>query len=1190
MDTDSASDGGGYGDVPTRPMRVKVLYSFDQDNKTNCLARLPNTMQIPAVAINETAQVGVIDLQQCIQAVTSASPEVVSRLSEGDYTVYAYDYSEEDTPLVGQGMLSAALAAASAGVGAEQAMITGRVCKNMQALFSNGVKETLEVKLRLVPVPRPAIGAVAKTSSPATTAGFDPNAWNSSLQQSRLQQELNSYFDFQPSQTESPNDMAVMDEMFGLATGGAGSASGPQLLGGVGIAETPTDPTYGQNPAFSHSAPGSRAGSPMMGLESGTHNEQLRHQSFAANAPNFADHSRPGSRASVRSEVQSSHHQRQASTQSLPLQQSQQTDIYYNEDGQSRKRAKITQTDWHGRSSFGTKSGDLRVTAATAHSVHMHRPIATRHGAPGTDLEPPPRAPTPVPQMNPMLRQQRPSQPARSFLRQASTVDSDFMSDIDQYSDATMTPPDDEGSPTHSLAPDATPQDIPSSPPVLMGVNYAQPSSPGLPTLPVSRPLDSGYMSGNVLDDYDCDDENRSPDAEDLEMAAQYHARESTVQRSTKTERASSRAPANLTSDAFASEIGVAGQIVAKTQVGDSGRQRLDSQGPTQPNITKVTGKQERVTQSMTTAQPARPAISASRRSSFALPTKAPAPPPKNSTQQVNDPKRPVPKRKYTKRTRAGGTHAAQSEAGSPAPSDTESLDPNGRSGSGAQRRHVIQQRLEAALASNTMPQHCVHCGAIETATWRRIYVRYFDGKPSPLDSCEGEGETVGVESISRDPTTHEITRYMIRKTMKKTRESTPGEGFEPVIVCNPCGLWFNKFRNMRPQEKWNRKSSKRRPKRNGAGGNGPATDGPEPQSDAFFTDQVGPDDVDEQEAGIDRARLDGTDPVMQVPQPLAAARPRANSMQPLPRRRSGDGMNASQLDAALSRAVQSSPVPFRGSQASPIEIGDITPDRPTRRLLFPSPRRSGEVKSLDDNGQASLNATPPAGKGFASKPSSLLKVGVPAENTDVSVFDAFTFDKENMEPDLDDDLMQLFEGSPSAASKTPCKTPGMTPRSQHQFDQLLKTPTPASRKRKPLTPNANAVNNASAALNDFVTSPSSSRYFLRSTPSRQDRTPVRASQGVNVIGADMTPFSRHLAQILSEANEGGAVGAFTSPSRALDFSDLPAFSTTPGKSLAEVDWSGMEDILSSDFAAYGGDQAEADSAAADQQGGGEQA
>ncbi|TKA68366.1 hypothetical protein B0A55_07471 [Friedmanniomyces simplex] len=941
MDTDTDTDGNGYADVPTRPMRVKVLYSFDQDNKTNCLARLPNTLQIPAVAINETAQVGVIDLQQCIHAVTSASPEVVSRLSEGDFTVYAYDYSEEDTPLVGQGMLSTALAAARAGTDSDKAMITGRVCKNMQALFSNGVKETLEVKLRLVPVPKPAVSAMAKSSSPATTAGFDPNAWNSSLQQNRLQQQMNSYFDFDPSH---------------------------------------------------------------------------------------------------------------------------------------------------------------------------------------------------------------------------------FMSDADQFSDAMMSSPED-GSPNNSLAAEGTPQDIPSSPPILMGVNYAQPSSPGLPVFPSARPLDSGYMSeprlntSNLTDGFDYDDENRSPDAEDHEIAAHYHARNSTVQPSSRSGDASSRMLPTYPSNGLTSDMNVSlevpgdmGQLPQKMLINvGPGRYRQEVQGPKQPQ-----------------PQPsdARPAMAPSRRSSLALPPNALLPPPAEQGQSANEGarKRPAVKRKYTKRVRVDG---AGSDAGSPAPSDTEGTEPK-RSGSGAQRRVIIQKRLEAALANNQMPQHCIHCGAIETPTWRKLYVKYFNGKPSPLDSCEGEGETVGVESVTQDPVTNEITRYVIRKTMKKTRDSTPGEGFQPVTVCNPCGLWFNKFRN-------------------GASGDGPVTDDVEPQSDAFFfTDQAGPDDAADDEAGGDIAQVVGPAAVAQTQRP-DIARPRANSLQPLSRRRSGGGMNASQLDAALTRAVQSSPVPFRGSQQSPIEISDITP-KPTRRLLFPSPRRDGEVKSLDDNGQASLNATPPAGKGFTSRPASSLKVGVPVEDTNVNVFDAFLFDKENMEPglELDDDLMHLFEGSPTAMFKTPRKTPGKagtTPLlQQRQLDHLLKTPTPASRKRKPLSPNPNAANNATAVMNDFMTSPSSSRYFLRSTPSRQDRTPARASQ--TTAANEMTPFSRHIAQMLSEASESATGVAFPSPSRALDFSDLPAFST-PGKTLADMDWSGMEDILSSEFAAFDGGEGDGgkDGGATGQQG-----
>ncbi|KAK3062472.1 hypothetical protein LTR53_019348, partial [Teratosphaeriaceae sp. CCFEE 6253] len=98
------------------------------------------------------------------------------------------------------------------------------------------------------------------------------------------------------------------------------------------------------------------------------------------------------------------------------------------------------------------------------------------------------------------------------------------------------------------------------------------------------------------------------------------------------------------------------------------------------------------------------------------------------------------------------------------------------------------------------------------------------------------------------------------------------------------------------------------------------------------------------------------------------------------------------------------------------------------------------------------------------------------------------------------------------------------------------------------------------------MTSPSSTRYFLRSTPSRQERTPGRQRctprhNAHNILSNEMTPFSRQIAQMLGEANSG-ATGAFTSPARALDFSDLPAF-PTPGNGMADVDWMGMDEIVS---------------------------
>ena len=560
-------DDGQMGDIPTRPMRVKILYTFDSDSKTNCLARFPDVLNIPAVTIDETSQVGVIELKQCIQAIVSASPELLSRLSDGDFTIYAYDYSEYDTPLVGQGMLSVALVAANTNQ-QTKSMITGRVCKNVMALFNNGVKETLEVKLRLIPVPKPTQNEFSRSveslrsMSPAMSGGFDPNTWNASMQQNRSQQPTNDYFSFDTLTASNNRDMAFVDDIFGLESASSGSGGGQQAAGGM--AETPTDPNFGFNPAFaahSHSAPGSRAGSPMMGPGSSNHNDALRHQSFSGKSSSFApDQSRPASRATIASESQ---HQRQASTQSLPPQQ--QTDLYYNGDGQPRKRVKVMQTDWRGRSSFGTKSSDLRVTAATAASMQMHRTVPKRPSAPGTNLEPPPRVPTPVPQMRSMLPQQhqQAQQPAarRSLLREASTADSDFMSDIENFSDAIMSSPE-EDSPGNSITAEGTPQEIPSSPPVFSGFSQVPPSSPGLPTLPPARVADSGYMSergfnsGNMMDNFE-DHADRSPDAQDYETAARYQARGRQSQPIVKIEGNATERPPMYPSDPPPSEMNI---------------------------------------------------------------------------------------------------------------------------------------------------------------------------------------------------------------------------------------------------------------------------------------------------------------------------------------------------------------------------------------------------------------------------------------------------------------------------------------------------------------------------------------------------------------------------------------------------------------------------------------------------------
>jgi hypothetical protein len=56
---------------------VKVLYTFDNDNKTNCLARWPHVLDIQTACLEEQTQIGVIELKTCIQAIVSARFELI---------------------------------------------------------------------------------------------------------------------------------------------------------------------------------------------------------------------------------------------------------------------------------------------------------------------------------------------------------------------------------------------------------------------------------------------------------------------------------------------------------------------------------------------------------------------------------------------------------------------------------------------------------------------------------------------------------------------------------------------------------------------------------------------------------------------------------------------------------------------------------------------------------------------------------------------------------------------------------------------------------------------------------------------------------------------------------------------------------------------------------------------------------
>jgi hypothetical protein len=101
LDMSFSNDHDEFG-VQFRTVGLKVHYTFDKEAKVNCLARYSHPVEVQTVPLEDASVIGVVDLRTCIQAVTECSPELAGQ--DGDYTIYALDYSEPDTPLVGQGM------------------------------------------------------------------------------------------------------------------------------------------------------------------------------------------------------------------------------------------------------------------------------------------------------------------------------------------------------------------------------------------------------------------------------------------------------------------------------------------------------------------------------------------------------------------------------------------------------------------------------------------------------------------------------------------------------------------------------------------------------------------------------------------------------------------------------------------------------------------------------------------------------------------------------------------------------------------------------------------------------------------------------------------------------------------------------------------------------------------------------
>ncbi|KAJ5587430.1 uncharacterized protein N7459_003195 [Penicillium hispanicum] len=1000
--------------ITVRPMRLKVLYTFDDENKSNCLARWPHVLDIQTAYLDEKTPIGVIELKTCIQAIVSASPELVAQLGR-DYTVYAYDYSEYETPMVGQGMLSWVLASASptpeAPAHQSKTMVTGRVRKNPLGLFSKGAQETLEVKLRLVPVPTVMqseyLDSMQKYRelSNVIPHDFDAQSWTNFVRQNPALME--SSRSQQPDRAGSPMAQSGIERFHQLLSEG----STPRDLSGY----TQNESVRSVSPTHSFGAP-SRVSTPG-GNGALAQQQQQQQQAQSRHIFPSSDIIRPSSSASMRDADYhaQSYHVRRGSVQS-----GYGSGVEDSADPQPRKRAKLYQASWPGKSDMNIERqpSSLRVAASTAASVRIHRPtpvnpsIAAEHSN-----EEPVRPPTPISRPGEMPRRARPSS---SLLRESSIASTAsyaspyFNSDDILSTEQTAHSPED---PRYQglFEPSFT---MPSSPPILDN-RLPSKSSPNLP--PISLDTDSGFMSGG-LDDYH--DEAATP-VEDRQRAESQGITDEKQSRSVRSTVQPSPAastpgftPDNANDMAF---------------VNNGSNEHISKKTPA-PQSRPVTSSGSRPcsrSSSRPTPKPLAPAPMSQADVSHLL-----------SALPASDPVAPTHPPLQHAQTWSGPMSDFTAIEASIPPGNRRSRN----AACASKRSKQIQTRLDQAIKTGQVPPYCQNCGAIETPSWRRSWSKEIDGNEELAQEMMKDNNMLFYKSIEKDSDERTIKFKIYKKTLVDSDIE-----WDQVLLCNPCGLWLHKCKSMRPENMWNKQhenKKKKRPVRNRTTG-GPlsrpttrsfaapsltaasspaATEASSVPAEEGITPHAGNDHGDQDQDHDDEAEN------------YPNKRRRANSAEP-PRSTETAKDRWDEHDAleALRRAIQSSPARNMEPRPGPATDDNTLTPKPVRRALFPAAQNDGPLKELDSS---FINSSSPRrSPRFASRE------------------DKRAHGKENHAPTPpDNDLDGLFENPPMdfdlPASPTPRRRhPRMN--AIHERRHSLPCNSPTNNRRKEVGPTA---------------------------------------------------------------------------------------------------------------------------------------
>lgn len=706
-----------------RPMKLKVYYTFDAQHQHNHLAKWPHTLNVQTAQQSETVEIGVVDLQTCVEAITSASPELTS-LNTNDYTVYAYDYTEDDAPLDSQGRLSNLLEDDENFQKEQGKMVSGLVKKNKMAMLMGNGQEILEVKLRLTPVPM----HVQMTSTQRRNSMTSNNGMDFASQHrpgGAVMATSTRSTEYMSNSNSPPIDTSGLEAMQQMLSQGV----------------RPRERSGSQAP---DSRPPSRVGTPV-------HNQpatsNIRPSTNAA--------SRPASRAGT---WQPAHSRRDSFNSG-----------YYSgeenhEEGPSRKRAKIAPVDYRkANNNIEQQSESLRIAASTASSVRLHRPTPINPATnpaqalqTGASLEEPVRPPTPVPTKTGRPRGRPPKRNSSGLRKKQNTqTSSPYRAPVQLQQPI----PESAGSsPEEVRAPSisSTPANIPSSPPVMHDTSV-YPTSPALPELPrLSAADDSGFMSGNFDDIFGDNDQCQFDEFIN-----------------TKTDDVTLVENELPSGEKHMPSYGFPPTFEEGNEVEELPNPHLASILPEQQG----TRAPAALARSQTTVNPV-----------STLPRIAPGPPPRywggterEAIARANLPpvaaSDPVQRPMQRSNTWTGDmSDIPMSDA------------PNGSEAKmkvAAKKRPGKEQtrsRLEAALATGELPPYCANCGAIETPAWRRAYSKDFSCPWEEVQTSLEDSACCYKEITTRNPDGTVKTFKGYKVTHVKNPDD---EGWIPISLCN---------------------------------------------------------------------------------------------------------------------------------------------------------------------------------------------------------------------------------------------------------------------------------------------------------------------------------------------------------------------------------------------------------------------